>query len=528
VVVKCSLTGPHEAFILGSLSHPNIVPIHSSRHDEVLGLCGISMPLLGRNTLADALNRLAAEGNAARTADLFTLVAADASRPAKVIEKRGDYTSSTIALIQRITLGLAAAHQAGVVHGDIKPSNVLLSFAGEPMLMDFNLSAGPGGDFDRAGGTPPYMAPECLADFWREPHSEAGRLLDPRSDLFSVGVVLLELLLGPIRLRFDFDRPELLPKEEDWRDLIRQATAVSHEPKLRGVLERCLAFDLTQRYASAAELARDLTAILDTKQRMRLWTRRIAVAAAASAVIGTSVTLWAWTREDPQSLPALLRRAKVHIDREEFQDAVILLDQAQRLRNDTRFVAWSGYCLAHLSHYETAKAYFTAALQHEDRADLRNNLGYCCAMMRRAAEAEEHFERALVLDPNLQAAFHNRANLRRDGATRGHNLQLPPGCWSDYQRAASVGRRNGELCLDSAKAIAFAHLRNQPIEGDLNEQVRAALAAGVDPQLFRGTRFAHERLDLDELARQAQDLQEPPIPRSAPLILPPPFPLPER
>lgn len=63
VVVKCSFAGPHEAFVLGSLSHPNIVPIHSSRHDEVLGLTGISTPQLGRSTLADVLNRLASEPN---------------------------------------------------------------------------------------------------------------------------------------------------------------------------------------------------------------------------------------------------------------------------------------------------------------------------------------------------------------------------------------------------------------------------------------------------------------------------------
>src|SRR4051812_43982467 len=46
VVLKCSFAGPHEAFILGSLSHENIVPVHSSRHDESSGLTGISMPLL--------------------------------------------------------------------------------------------------------------------------------------------------------------------------------------------------------------------------------------------------------------------------------------------------------------------------------------------------------------------------------------------------------------------------------------------------------------------------------------------------
>jgi serine/threonine protein kinase len=178
------------------------------------------MPLLGRSTLIDALNRLSAEGSAARTSDLFARVAAGPVVPAKPGRRGGDYTTSSIALIQRVAQGLAAAHAVGVVHGDIKPSNVLLSFTGEPMLMDFNLSAGPSGDFERTGGTPPYMAPECLADFWRPSRSDTTRPLDPRSDLFSVGVVLLELLLGRIPFQFDLSRPESLPTEEDWQELV--------------------------------------------------------------------------------------------------------------------------------------------------------------------------------------------------------------------------------------------------------------------------------------------------------------------
>jgi serine/threonine protein kinase len=514
VVLKCSFAGPHEAFILGSLSHPNIVPVHSSRHDEARGLTGISMPLLGRSTLADSLNRLAAEGNSVRTPGWFA---------------RDDGASSSIALIQRVALGLAAAHDAGVVHGDIKPSNVLLSFAGEPMLMDFNLSAGPGGDFERAGGTPPYMAPECLADFRRKPsRADATRPLDPRSDLFSVGVVLLELLLGRIPFQFDLNRPESLPVEQDWQSLVREATATAREPKLQGVLDRCLSFDPTRRYSSAGELSTDLSNILAAKENIRRWTRRSAMVVAASVVIGTTAALCVWNYEDPKSPPALLRRAKKHIDRQEFQEAVILLDQVQRTRPDPVLMAWSGYCLGQISHYESARSILLAALSYEDRADLRNNLGYCCAKMHQSAEAEVHFERALKLDQNLQAAYHNRANLRRNDATRGENLPLPTGSWSDYQQAERVGPRNGELCLDAAKALTFAHLRNQTLDGDLDDQVRDAIAAGVSPALFRDSRFAHERLDLKKLELQARNLQGPPAPRSAPLILPPPFPLPER
>jgi tetratricopeptide (TPR) repeat protein len=479
--------------------------------------------------LADALNRLSAAGNAARTQDLFARVAVGSIVPAMSNRSGGDYISSSIGIIQRVAQGLAAAHAVGVVHGDIKPSNVLLSFAGEPMLMDFNLSAGPSGDFERAGGTPPYMAPECLADFWRQPSAgDETRPLDPRSDLFSIGVVLLELFVGRIPFQFDLSRPESLPTEKDWYGLVLEATAASREPNLQAALERCLAFDPAKRYSGAAELARDLSGILASKENVRRWTRRLTMAAAASAVIGTTVTLWAWNYEDPQSLPVLLRRAREHIERKEFEEALILLGQVQKERKDARLMAWSGYCLARIAHYEPAKSYFTAALQYEDRADLRNNLGYCCAKLDQTVEAEEQFARAIVLDPNLQAAFHNRANLGREEAGRTAELPLRLNTWSDYLQAAAVAPKNGELYLDTAKAIALAHVKNQTIEGDLKEQVLGALAAGVNSDSFRGSRFAHERLNLADLEREAKDRQSPPDPRSAPLILPPPFPLPER
>jgi len=374
------------------------------------------------------------------------------------------------------------------------------------------------------------MAPECWEDFRRQAsRSEALRALDPRSDLFSVGVVLLELLSGRIPFALALDHPESLPTEQDWRDLVRRATAAAREPRLAVILDRCLAFDPERRYRDAAELSKDLSAILDSKQRIRLWTRRLAMATAASVVVGTTVTLWAWSLEDPESLPALLRRAKRHIDREEFQSAAILLDQALRSRQkDPELTAWFGYCLTRISHYDSAKANFILALSDGDRSDLRNNLGYCCAQLNQAEEAEDHFERALQLSPRLQAAFHNRANLRRDTATRGVNLPLPLECWSDYKQAAAIGPRNGKLCLDSAKAITFARLRGQEIDGNLKVQICLALASGVDPEPFRGTRFKHEHLDLDALQKAAKELPEPRLPRSTVLILPPPFPLPQQ
>lgn len=520
VVLKCSFAGPDEAFILGSLSHPNIVPIHSTRYDEIRGLTAISMPLLGYRTLADALNRLAGQGIAARTAALF--VPKTAKPPAEA-----DYTSAVLSLIERISNGLGVAHAAGVIHGDIKPSNVLLSFAGEPMLMDFNLSAGPGCTVERLGGTPPYMAPECLAGFWNPLRPDVECEPGPRSDLFSLGVVLLELLLGRIPCHIDLNRPESAPTESDWQALAREAATISREPKLRRVLNRCLAFDPDQRYADAGELASDIAAITSSKRRRQLWSRRLAMGAAAGAVLGASASIWIAVHEDPNSLAALLKRAKEHIRRQEFLEAISLLDRIQKLRPDANVRAWSGYCRIQAAHYESAKASLKAALQEVDCAELRNNLAYCWAKLKQTAEAEKHFAEALRMQPGLQAVFHNRANLRRDDAT-SRPADLSNDGWNDYKQAILIGPQNGQLCLDAAKAMAYAHLRKQAIDGDLRELIVLALAGGVAVDVFRSSRFVHERLDLDQLAIQAKDMHRPPIPRSAPLILPPSTPLPDR
>src|SRR5207244_1261487 len=92
--------------------------------------------------------------------------------------------------------GLAHAHDRGILHRDLKPANVILTDDGRPMLVDFNLAEDTKsrGQAERAsvGGTLPYMAPEHLEAFGG---GSASRL-DGRSDIFSLGVILFELLTG--------------------------------------------------------------------------------------------------------------------------------------------------------------------------------------------------------------------------------------------------------------------------------------------------------------------------------------------
>jgi protein kinase-like protein/periplasmic binding family protein len=169
-----------------------------------------------------------------------------------------------LAIADQLLAGLEAAHQAGVIHADLKPANVLIAPAGDPprvVLVDFGLSRlrSSSQPEQSVGGTPAYMAPEQLR----------GGKVDARSDLFSAALVLIALLTGWRRHSADALVPPL-------RDIRRRA--------LRRVLQRALALDPEQRFATAAEFRRALLA--SARRRSRVVTL---LAAAAALVVAIAV-----------------------------------------------------------------------------------------------------------------------------------------------------------------------------------------------------------------------------------------------
>jgi tetratricopeptide (TPR) repeat protein len=219
-------------------------------------------------------------------------VATERQTPLKVLGSLS-YVHATAWIVGRLAEGLQHAHQRGVLHRDIKPSNILLGADGQPMLLDFNLAQNLQKQ-DRAeatlGGTVAYMSPEHLRAL-ANPNPDTTRRVDHRSDLYSLGMVLFEMLTG----HSPFDQSasySVLPVMIEAMAVERSQAAPSvrqQQPgvpwSLESILRKCLAPEPTQRYQQAEDLAEDLRRFLDDRplkhapelsqvERVRKWVRR--------------------------------------------------------------------------------------------------------------------------------------------------------------------------------------------------------------------------------------------------------------
>ena len=151
-----------------------------------------------------------------------------------------------IEVSRQICAGLAAAHERGVVHRDLKPANVMLDGAGKARITDFGL-AGIAANIQGAevrAGTPAYMAPEQLA----------GKEVTVKSDIFSLGLVMYEILTG--RRAYDaVTLPELMKSREEGTIPNPSTIVKDLDPLLERVILRCLDKDPAKRPAAALQVA---------------------------------------------------------------------------------------------------------------------------------------------------------------------------------------------------------------------------------------------------------------------------------
>ena len=204
-----------EARSAAQLNHPNIVTVFEFA--ETGGQTYLVMELLLGTDLRDLIARRALRG----------------------LDRR-------LAIVEQILDGLAFAHAKGVVHRDLKPANIQVLPDGTAKLLDFGLARLGVSEMTRTGtvmGTPNYMSPEQIR---AEP-------LDGRSDLFSVGAILYELLASC--KAFDAENMHATLFEVLEREPVPLARAVPGLPsELVALVEKALAKAPEQRYASAGEM----------------------------------------------------------------------------------------------------------------------------------------------------------------------------------------------------------------------------------------------------------------------------------
>jgi hypothetical protein len=237
-----------------SLEHPNVVPIYDA--GEVDGLLYLAMRYV--------------EGT-----DLGGLVRAEAPLEPE----------RALAIARQIANALDAAHARGLVHRDVKPSNVLLDSDEHVYLADLGLTRrldehGPRIAEERSVGTPAYVAPEVIE----------GRAVDGRADVYSLGCLLYECLIGvpPFtagsRLAIAWAHLEETPPRASGRN-------AALPEAFDAVVRKALAKDADERYQTCAALIDDAEAALGVRQRRSVGRGRALLLAAAAIVVVVSTAV---------------------------------------------------------------------------------------------------------------------------------------------------------------------------------------------------------------------------------------------
>src|SRR3954447_21415154 len=235
-----------EAQAAAGLTHPNIVGIFDRSEWE--GTPYIAMELVDGQTLKE------------------------------LVTERGPLPLETaVGLTEQILRALAYAHRRGIVHRDVKPQNVILDPDGQAKVADFGIArAGDTSQMTQTGaivGTMQYLSPE----------QAEGHPVDRRADLYSVGIVLYELLTGQVP--FDGEAPIAIAiKQINERPVPPGQLEPGIPPTLEAVVMRALEKDPARRYQSAEEFIAALEAAL------RAPTRQIIAEPAAE-----------WVEEEPRS-----------------------------------------------------------------------------------------------------------------------------------------------------------------------------------------------------------------------------------
>jgi serine/threonine protein kinase len=359
------------------------------------------------------------------------------------------------ALVERLARAMHAAHQAGVLHRDLKPDNILLTSDGSPKISDFGLAKRLDAEISQTAtgmvmGTPSYMAPEQAEGRSKE--------VGVAADVYALGAILYEVLTG----RPPFRAATLLATLEQVKhdEPVPPSRLSSQVPRdLETICLKCLHKEPARRYATAEALAHDLHHFLAGEpiqarpasflERSARWARRrptaaallaVSVAATLALIVGAT-----WhtmqLRESNARLQTALDTAEDLRDQREQQYRRAEANRLRAIKVVDEMVTWVGQQrLANVPHVEHARrdilekalALHQELLKENDTDPVaRQRTGFALErvavihrLLGRPAEAEKANKQAIQIQEELVAEFPATAIYRRDLAGGLHNLSI--------------------------------------------------------------------------------------------------------
>lgn len=218
-----------EAQAAGKLTHPNIITIYDVGREK--DSTYIVMQYIEGESIKDVIE----------SGKQFT--------PHKIID-----------LMVNLCDALDYAHPKGIVHRDMKPGNILVNKEGKPFIVDFGVARVETSTMTQTGqtlGTPSYMSPEQVM----------GQKVDGRSDIFSLGVILYELLTGQRPFSSEGGITTLIYKIINEAPLPITKVKKNVSPKFEPIIEKALAKDPNERYQNCSELAADLRPLKEVPEK---------------------------------------------------------------------------------------------------------------------------------------------------------------------------------------------------------------------------------------------------------------------
>jgi len=477
VVVKAAAFSSFEASILGRLNHPNIIRIHSTGSIDESNLHFICMPYCGRSTLADVLD-VGFQDGCPRGGDCIAIAARrwtpeeewspeqQKNRTLAVFRARS-YVDGALKIAIKIADALQHAHERGILHGDLKPSNVLLTPDARPLLLDVNLSQEYPRSPGMCGGTLPYMPPEYLRLVAGHERQDEDQELDVRPDVYSFGALIYELLAGstPATLPDNVDDVTIaaeciLAKLKAGVSPIRRRNPLVSR-RLEAIVFSCLEFDPARRPATIQQVRERLRAELRSLAAVGRIARvrpvffsaivglPLALLSGGAAYLALQPARYVVSYEEglqlssagefeiaakqfsaaialnPSFTEARFQLARAQIALNEYDLAISQFKQIVRSENDPHSMAYIGYCFNLNGLPVAAIPWYELAMRNGVRsAAVYNNLGasYIDAQTQKTNEqrvrlADEYLERALALDSEAATI---RLNVVRNATARAN------------------------------------------------------------------------------------------------------------